>query len=78
MKKRDFNQGVSQAEQITTVLSLKTPGHKHQKRPGAKAKQKQLNAAKNSIKDKVRKKHAYDKQIAAYWRGETDEYPSLP
>jgi hypothetical protein len=74
----EFDKSVPRHEQLLRVDAAKTPGRKHQKRKGVKAKQRATNEAKAKLANMVKQAAAYRSKVRAYWRGEEDESPELP
>lgn len=72
----EFDSKTTLEEQRKRVASSKQPGRKHQKRMGSKAKERQKASKKRGAKLKVIQKKKYGAKVAAYWRGETEEYPA--
>lgn len=73
--RQTFGKSVSVKDQLMRAAKAKEPGHKHQKRPGVKATERRNASAKRheelqAIKDRKRRQ-----RVAAFFRGEIDEYP---
>jgi hypothetical protein len=74
----DFDQSVPVAEQLVRTAAFKKPGRKHQKRKGARAKEKCRATAKRRIALKATKAAKFHAAVSAYWRGERDTHPMTP
>ena len=73
----EFDRKVPLLEQRLRVADVKQPGRKHQKRKGAKAKEKDKATAKRRHALELKKAAKYNALVAAYWRGQRDTYPRL-
>lgn len=71
----DFDSSVSKVDQILRSASRKEPGRKHQKRIGAKKKEKLKATAKRRAKLQTSSMRKYKEQVSKYWNGERDTYP---
>lgn len=73
--RKDFDATVPHVEQLLALDAAKTPGRKHLKQPGVKAKQRKANQALRGAAERERQSRKYRARVAAYWRGELDSYP---
>ena len=71
----EFDQKMTRAEQFARVDAAKTPGRKHQHRPGVKARQRQKNMRIASANAKNKKAKQYKAKVKLYWLGELEYYP---
>lgn len=74
----EFNLGTPLLEQRMRVAGSKQPGRKHQKRKGAKSKEKDKATNKRRISLKAKMASKLKAAVAAYWRGELDTFPLMP
>ena len=70
-----FDAKVPRLDQVLAVAAAKKPGRKHQKRPGNKATQRAHDSAVRAAEMQTKQQRKRRNAVAAYWRGELDEYP---
>lgn len=71
----DFDSSVSKVDQILRSASRKQPGRKHQKRMGAKKKEKLKATAKRRAKLETISVRKFKDEVSKYWNGQRDTYP---
>ena len=73
--RQTFKAGIELKEQRDRVADAKQPGRKHQKRKGPTRLTEVHNAAKKTVVMRMGKVKKRSQQVAAFWRGELDEFP---
>lgn len=74
----EFDANVPRHEQLLKVDANKTPGRKHQKRAGIRAKERAKASRLRNAALKNKKQAAFKAKVRAYWAGEIDQYPAVP
>ncbi len=74
----DFSSDLPPAEQKARAAAMRKPGRKHLKQPGIRAKERVRATARRGALVTLRIRQTYCAQVAAYWRGDLDEFPPPP
>ena len=75
--KMDFDASVSRIEQLMRSAGARKVGRKHNHTPSRRVLDRRKAAHVRSCKMAAIKSKAFKQQVAAYWRGELDNFPQI-
>lgn len=73
--KLDFDKSVTLQEQMMRVSKSKQPGRKHEHKPSSRVNEKRKASHVRALKIGSGKAKKFKEKVAAYWRGELQEFP---